>query len=228
MLFKKFEISENCPIVTWQEPDYLNILGICKEDLPSIFNTVEKIDEQLREIFDLFENELFNREVLYYRHLLRKEISDAEFNKIILNLKIVDEKYAIPKRIRKNSGNDIKEGYAVLENKNSRFFIIKNASVVGREKKSLNGRASWQVDINLKDNFKCSKQHALIIYNFEQEKFEIKCLSYKFPLEVDGKKYTFTDEPIPLFNGSSVGIGDENFHFLTAKNEHFSQSSSKN
>ena len=48
----------------------------------------------------------------------------------------------------------------------------------------------WHVDIDLGHIKKVSRQHALIIYNFEDEFWEIKCLSNKYPLYINKKKIT--------------------------------------
>ena len=45
----------------------------------------------------------------------------------------------------------------------------------------------WHVDLDLGHLKKVSRQHALIIYNFEASLWEIKCISRKYPVFV-GKR----------------------------------------
>ena len=61
---------------------------------------------------------------------------------------------------------------------------------------------------------KVSRQHALVIFNFEKEYFEIKCLSRKYPIQVNREPLMFGDEPRALTSGSIVGISSESFFFM--------------
>jgi len=202
--------------VTWQEPDYLNILGVCKDDVSTIINQ-NKIDEQLRILFKSFGNELFNREILYYRHLLMDEITDDEFNKVITKLIHFDEKYKIADKITTHTKNESKEGFAVLENKTERFCITKTCTIIGKQKRSQKLNVTWDVDIDLGHHSKISKQHALILYNFQIAKFEVKCLSSKHSIEVNGIALALSDPPVAIDNGSSIQIGNITYHFFNAK-----------
>lgn len=47
--------------------------------------------------------------------------------------------------------------------------------IIGRSCFSEESKYCWQVDLDLSDNEKVSKQHAAILYNFQMEKFEIVC-----------------------------------------------------
>ena len=44
--------------------------------------------------------------------------------------------------------------------------------------------------------------------------FEIKCLSQKYPVLVNGEAYYFKDDPVPLPSKSIVSISSESFFFL--------------
>ena len=109
----------------------------------------------------------------------------------------------------------------MFKGRNWRFFMQKLYCIIGRSplnyKKKSNKNALkvvWQVDVDLGHIRKVSRQHALIIYNFEKEYFEIKCLSRKYPLYVNRKALTLHEDPIPLLSGSVVTISSENFFFL--------------
>ncbi len=54
----------------------------------------------------------------------------------------------------------------------------------------------------------------MIIYNFERETFEIKCLSRKYPLYLNRVALTFADEAKPLKSGDIVAISSESFFFM--------------
>ena len=44
--------------------------------------------------------------------------------------------------------------------------------------------------------------------------FEIKCLSKKYPLYVNGVAYHLADEAVPLHSRSIISISSESFFFL--------------
>ena len=210
-------MAENCPLITWQEPDFLNVLGLCKDDLAVVNGLDDKIQDQLRTVFRLFGNELFNREVLYYRHLLMSEVNDQQFDLIIQNLREFEQQYNIFDKITNSSRNSDKEAFALMERKNDKFYITKRVTVIGREKKSVERGVEWQVDINLKGNMKCSKQHAVILFNSEVGKFELKCLSSKSWVDVNGERFYAQNAPVVLENGAVIELAGDVFYFFTAK-----------
>ena len=61
---------------------------------------------------------------------------------------------------------------------------------------------------------KVSRQHVLIIFNFEAECFEIKCLSRKFPLYVNREALGFGDLPKSLLSGAIIATSSESFFFM--------------
>ena len=70
------------------------------------------------------------------------------------------------------------------------------------------------MDVDLGHLKKVSRQHALIVFNFEKEYFEIKCLSKKYPVTVDKTQLSFSDPAFPLKSGQIIGISSESFFFL--------------
>ena len=72
---------------------------------------------------------------------------------------------------------------------------------------------TWLVDVDLGQNRKISKQHALICYNFECGVFEIKNLSKKFKIKVNGEILDYGGET-QLTNKSLIQISNQDFYFL--------------
>lgn len=193
------------------------MLGVCKDDSGFAGSHLDRLDDQLRGFFRSFGNELFNREVLYYRHLLKGDISEFEFDKIIFNLTRFEEGHRVIEKVSRNSKTVPKEGLAVLDSRTERFYVTKACSVIGREPSRGDAGVRWAVDIPVKNSRKCSKQHALILYNFETNKFEVKCISAKNSVEVDGRRVGAGDAALPLDNGAVLTVGGEQFHFFVAK-----------
>lgn len=201
-------------MVTWQGPDFLNVLGVSRDDLPTLKGAAGTLDQQLATFGAKFKTELFNRELLYYSQLFINEVPEKDFEAIFRHLKSFEGNLESLEFGAKASAAGLGHGMALLIGRSKRFFIRKLASVVGR--KPTTGRlpnVSWQVDINLKDNKKVSKQHAVILWNFQTRQFEIKCLSLKYPIRVNNVRYSMHDDPVPLDGGALVAIGGENFYF---------------
>ena len=59
-----------------------------------------------------------------------------------------------------------------------------------------------------------SRQHCLIIFNFEKQAFEAKCLSRKYPIYVNRVAYSFEQGAVTLQSGALIGVGPEAFFFL--------------
>ncbi len=114
-------------------------------------------------------------------------------------------------------------GFALLRGTNWLYYMrklncilgrspIKNGLMLGNTNPTL-GNTTWHVDVDLGQNRKISKQHALIAYNFETCSFEIKNLSKKIPIKVNGEYLTYNEE-MPLSSKSSIVIGNQEFYFL--------------
>lgn len=200
--------------MTWQGPDFLNVLGISRDDLPMLKGTADSLGEQLSSFCIKFKNELFNREVLYYRQLFLSEMSDSSFEGIFKHLKAMQDRDSSIESQALNKVADLSYGLALLTQRNRKFFIRKTVTVIGREASRLMNRSvRWQVDINMKDNKRISKQHAAILWNFKSQQFEIKCLSAKYPIKVNHARVSIHDEPAPLENGAIIWVANELFYF---------------
>jgi len=71
----------------------------------------------------------------------------------------------------------------------------------------------WEVDVDLSNSPSISRQHAVILYNYEDECFEIKCLSKKNPVKVGEYSYDFKDKACPLESKTLITLGGECFFF---------------
>lgn len=210
-------MSENSPNVIWQGPEFINVLGICRDDITSIKNNNTSIEEYYFGFLSSYKNEILNREILFYYNLLMNDVEKAEMETIIKCI-------ASRGKFSNNSDKFLKEvcskvnyGFALLKGKSKTYCIKKLNSVIGRRNHISGSNVKWQVDINLKKNFKVSKQHAVIMFNFESGLFEIKCLSEKYPIKVNNLSYTDIDAPVSLDNNTLICIGGESFYFLLPK-----------
>ena len=77
---------------------------------------------------------------------------------------------------------------------------------------------TWHVDLEINSSIPSDvdpcRQQAFIAFNFMKEQFEIKNLSEKQEIYVNGKSYTFYDDPVKLESNDMVQIGTEDFVFL--------------
>jgi len=95
------------------------------------------------------------------------------------------------------------------------YCIIGRSPVNYKKKgKQLGVKVVWYVDVDLGHLRKVSRQHALIIFNFEKEYFELKCLSRKYPVLLNREAINFTDEARALKSGDIVAISSESFFFM--------------
>ena len=123
------EFSENNPNITWSGPDFFNLLGFCKEDFNSLRDQPRRLLDSLNHYTSAFSNEIFNRELSYYRYLFRKHISDQEFDEIFKKIPLQPKK-------------EIKDefGYALLKGKTLTFYIKKLRVIIGRSGKNSSRR----------------------------------------------------------------------------------------
>jgi hypothetical protein len=135
-----------------------------------------------------------------------------------------------------NSENE-EVGFALLRGTNWCYYIKKLYCIIGRAPikygpainnlkldknnsiENINiptynyGDTTWQVDVDLGQNRKISKQHALIAYNFQTCSFEIQNLSKKHPIKVNGEAIKYGEE-MPISSKSLISIGNQEFYFL--------------
>ncbi len=109
-------------------------------------------------------------------------------------------------------------GFALLRGANWVYCIKKLHCIIGRRPMKYNRqtnpvRTTWDIDVDLGPVKKVSKQHALILYNFQIGSFEIKNISKKFTIKVNGELMNYNEE-MPLLNKSVIVIGNQEFYFL--------------
>lgn len=115
-------------------------------------------------------------------------------------------------------------GFALLKGKDFSYYMKELSCIIGRSPYNSNNKASerknyenenitWDVDLNLGNHKKISKQHALIAFNFEDSCFEIKNLSKKYKLLVNEEE-VYPGEELPLSSKSVITIGNKDIIFL--------------
>jgi hypothetical protein len=109
--------------------------------------------------------------------------------------------------------------YAVLRASNWEKYIKKTVFFIGRSEKKPNKKdeknRNYQVDLELAHR-SVSRQHALILFNNEAGKWEIRCLSRKNMIKVDDERIALGDENIWIKNRTEITIGPEKMVFLEA------------
>lgn len=208
--FCLIDINQNLHNIVWSGPDCLNLLGLNSVTLrehPYVKNT---INDTFEKFLVEFPYELGIRESSFFHKFYSDFVNSL---KMKIDQRWFDYNYGTFEEFR-----DVKKfneyGFAVLKNKKTNFYLKKTYAIIGRKPDNPNLKYDWDVDINLKNNLKVSKQHALIAFNFKNSQFEISCLSKKNSLSVNRKLLKVEDEPYPLYDESTIKVGGEVFHFL--------------
>ena len=151
----------------------------------------------------------------------------SENNSTIINLNEEEEEKQItqvinrePLKISKEKFNSENSdiGFELLRGVNWVYCIKKLHCIIGRRPMKYNRQlnpihTTWDIDVDLGPVKKVSKQHALILYNFHIGSFEIKNISQKFTIKVNGELMNYNEE-MPLLNKSVIVIGNQEFYFL--------------
>ena len=92
--------------------------------------------------------------------------------------------------------------YAVLRASTWEKFISKTIFFIGRnEKKVIRAEKTRGHTVDLDLPYKSvSRQHALILFNFEANKWEIRCLSRKNMIKIDDDRIAWGDKNIWIKN----------------------------
>ena len=163
-----------------------------------IFNFITKDlnDDELNEINTKFNENILNKE---------KELNDQ----YITESTIIEEKNE-----PKTTENNIESEKKISLEENLQKICIIGRSPMKFKRASNPMHTKWAVDLDLGPKAKkVSKQHALIAYNFLINSFEIKNISKKFNIKVNGEIMNYNEEMI-LTNKSVIYIGNEDFYFL--------------
>ena len=193
-----------------------------------IFNFITKDlnDDELNEINTKFNENILNKEKELNSQYITESTLIEEKNepKSTENNIESEKKISLEENLQKislekfnNDNNDV--GFALLKGNNWVYYIKKLHCIIGRSpmkfKRASNPmHTKWAVDLDLGPKAKkVSKQHALIAYNFLINSFEIKNISKKFNIKVNGEIMNYNEEMI-LTNKSVIYIGNEDFYFL--------------
>ena len=103
-------------------------------------------------------------------------------------------------------------GYALLRGFNWTYLLANTHIIIGRKPSSSNSQ--WLVDLDLGPSKYIARQHALIAFNFNSQKFEIRCLTHKGRIKVNGKAYKYQDGAIQLKHKSVISIQKTSFLFI--------------
>lgn len=103
-------------------------------------------------------------------------------------------------------------GYALLRGFNWTYLLTNTHIIIGR--KPVSSSSQWLVDLDVGPSKYIARQHALIVYNFSSSRFEIRCLTKKGRIKVNGKAYKYQDGAVPLKHRSVVSIHKTSFLFI--------------
>lgn len=99
----------------------------------------------------------------------------------------------------------------MLRGKNWTYLLRNTHIIIGRAPV---GESKWLVDLDLGNSRYVSRQHALLVFNFEEQHFEIRVLSKKAKIKVDGRVYHHHDGAAVLKHHSVVSIHNISFVFV--------------
>ena len=142
-----------------------------------------------------------------------KKLSQLDNTEKESNIKILKNNYIALDELKKGD-----EGFAMLRCANWGYYIKKLYCIIGYKPVKYDNISNkcyttWEVDVDLGHIKNVSKQHALIVYNFQIKSFEIKNLSKKFSIRVNGVQMNY-NEVMPLSHKSVINIGNQEFFFL--------------
>lgn len=94
-------------------------------------------------------------------------------------------------------------GFAVLRSSNWEKHIKKTVFFIGRHEKRPSKKdpktKGYQVDLQIPHR-SVSRQHALILFNNEANKWQIRCLSRKNMIKVDDERIAYGDKNVWIKN----------------------------
>ena len=189
--------------ICWIGPQNINILTLSRpfaKDINQLKNDFKSLREQF--YFEFIERE---KMMIFGIFGSVETFSMDGFNMLIESWKLVGQ----PKDA---SSSSLEYGLAKLVGRKRYFLIKQKTSILGRPATS-DSKISWQVDLPISDNDKISKQHLIINWNFQKRCFEIKCLSKKYPICLNGDYLNEKDPARAISEGDLIGVGGEAFYF---------------
>lgn len=112
----------------------------------------------------------------------------------------------------RSAGTFKRAGFAVLRGRNWTYLLRNTHIIIGRA--PAGESTKWLVDLDLGISRHISRQHALLVYNFEDQHFEIRVLSKRAKMKVDGRIYHRQDGAAVLKHHSVVSIHNVSFVFI--------------
>lgn len=210
------DTSESPSNAAWIGPDCINLTGVTHAIIKSTKNIEDVVIDHYRTFKQQFPYEISQRE--------------SSFLLSVYQLLTTESKTAVDKFTIKGDGSEYREytyaetfdriGFAALKNKNVDFVIDQPVVIIGSSK-TLEKKTdfTWEVDLDLFPDPYVSKQHALLAFNFQIEKFEIKCLSATNPIKVKDKILTSKDDPKVLDENCFIRIGKQTLWFTITNEE---------
>ena len=212
------DTTENNTNALWVGPDCINITGITMASIKTIRNIEDVVIDHYRQYKSQFPTETSQRESSFFLSLHQVLITqDVKGGSVDRLLRTVDPEYfqehpKIPKFD--------KVGFCALKNKNFSYVVTKPCVVIGSTKKEKGeDHFSWILDIDLFPDPYVSKQHALLMFNFHTEKWEIRCLSSTNPIKVKDRILSDRDEPRVLDENCFLRIGKQTIWFSLQQEE---------
>lgn len=193
----------------WIGPDCINLTGATHQLITKTKNIEDVSIDHYRAFKQAFPFEINQRESSFFQQLLHNLEKDAKSQ--------FDPSWFTPQPqyFAEHTKFDAfeKVGFAALKNKNVNFIVEKPVVIIGCKKKAKTDDFDWQVDLDLFPDPFVSKQHALLMFNFQTEKFEIKCISQTNPIKVKDKLLYFKDDPKSLEENCFIRIGKQTLWF---------------
>jgi len=200
------DIKDNPQSILWIGPDTLNITGVSRQNLEESLYLKDILTDSFEAYQRNYPYELALKESSYF-HGMNANLS--------LNNQL-KEIWLTPTLDSFQEFRDIHDfdeyGFACLKGDRFNFVIKKTYAIIGRTAPA--GNVSWEVDLDLQGNPKVSRQHALIVFNFENLAYELICLSRKNSILVNHRKVAADDNPFPLHHEAIIEIANEKFYFL--------------
>jgi len=209
-LVEKNDSNDN---LVWSGPDCINSVGLNNDNIYDV--------DDIRDILKPKNINYEAKELTYFKNVLKDEISSNRF--VLKSENFAKEQQTESYKKDPNSSLNLYPfssfeigGYAFLKGKTWQHLMTKPYAIIGRctAKDMNNKKYKWEVDVNLVNSPSVSRQHAVILYNYEDECFEIKCLSKKNPVKVGDYSYDCKDKACPLESKSLITLGGESFYFF--------------
>jgi hypothetical protein len=199
------DMNENPNSVQWIGPDCINLTGVTEALLGTNSHIHHQIVDNYRSFSLRFPLEMPQREASFFHSMYHSLTSDSMLAVDTTWFKVEPLLFREQPQLSPFGAF----GFAVLKNKNFNYLLTRPVVIIGSTKRSKETDFSWQVDLNLFPDPYVSKQHAAIMFNFQTERFEIKCLSERNSIRLRDKSLAHSDEPFQLEENCSFRIGKQ-------------------